>query len=92
MDCYIKFLHSFSCPFDRILSCTKQLSDQLQSSKIDLYRASELVQHQKLLFSPFVQMNTGIDYTVMPLTLLLLMLSPLNTINKIPENEEGLLT
>ena len=29
--------------FDRILSCTKQLSDQLQSSSIDLSRASDLV-------------------------------------------------
>lgn len=33
--------------FDRILSCTKQLSDQLQSSKIDLFRASELVSATK---------------------------------------------
>ena len=29
--------------FDRILSCTKQLSDQLQSSTIDLSIASDLV-------------------------------------------------
>lgn len=35
--------------FDCILSCTKQLSDQLQSSKIDLYRASELVTATKAM-------------------------------------------
>ena len=29
--------------FDRILPCTKQLSDQLQSSTVDLSRASDLV-------------------------------------------------
>lgn len=36
--------------FDRILSCTKQLSDQLQSSTVDLYRASELVSGTKSMF------------------------------------------
>lgn len=39
--------------FDRILSCTKQLSDQLQSSKIDLYRASELVTASKAMLQQF---------------------------------------
>ncbi|XP_011403202.1 PREDICTED: uncharacterized protein LOC100633168 [Amphimedon queenslandica] len=39
--------------FDRILSCTKQLSDQLQSSKIDLYRASELVTASKVMLQQF---------------------------------------
>ena len=39
--------------FDRILSCTKQLSDQLQSSKIDLSIASELVVATKSLLSDF---------------------------------------
>ncbi len=36
--------------FDRILSCTKQ---QLQSSKIDLYRASELVTASKAMLQQF---------------------------------------
>ena len=39
--------------FDQILSCTKQLSDQLQSSKIDLYRASELVSASKAMLQCF---------------------------------------
>lgn len=33
--------------FDRILSCTRHLSDQLQSSKIDLGSAADLVQGPK---------------------------------------------
>ena len=39
--------------FDRILSCTKQLSDQLQSSTIDLYRACELVSATKTMLQDF---------------------------------------
>lgn len=39
--------------FDRILSCTKQLSDQLQSSKIDLFRASELVSATKSMLERY---------------------------------------
>lgn len=39
--------------FDQILSCTKQLFDQLQSSKIDLYRASELVSASKAMLQCF---------------------------------------
>ena len=40
-------------PFDWILSCTKQLSDQLQSTTIDLFRASELVSATKAMLSEF---------------------------------------
>lgn len=39
--------------FDRILTCTKQLSDQLQSSSIDLSRASELVLATKSLLTDY---------------------------------------
>ncbi len=39
--------------FDRILSCTEQLSDQLQSSKIDLYYSSELVTASKAMLQLF---------------------------------------
>ncbi len=39
--------------FDRILSTTKQLSDQLQSSTVDLYRASELVLATKSMLQHF---------------------------------------
>ena len=39
--------------FDRILSTTKQLSDQLQSSIVDLYRASELVLATKIMLQHF---------------------------------------
>ena len=39
--------------FDQILSCTKQLSDQLQPSKIDLYRTSELVSASKAMLQCF---------------------------------------
>lgn len=39
--------------FDRILCCTKQLSDQLQSSKIDLSLASELVVATKFMLADY---------------------------------------
>ena len=39
--------------FHCILSCTKQLSDQLQSSTVDLYRASELVSRTKSMLQHF---------------------------------------
>ena len=39
--------------FDRILMCTKQLSDQLQSSSIDLSKANELVVSTKSLLSHY---------------------------------------
>ena len=39
--------------FDRILCCTKQLSDQLQSSKIDLSLASELVVATKSMLADY---------------------------------------
>ena len=39
--------------FDRILTCTKQLSDNLQSSSIDLSRASELVLATKSLLTEY---------------------------------------
>ena len=39
--------------FDRILSSTKQLSDLLQSSTMDLFRASEIVSATKAMLSEF---------------------------------------
>ncbi len=39
--------------FDRILSCAKQLSDQLQSLTVDLFRASELVAGTKGMLVQF---------------------------------------
>lgn len=39
--------------FDRILGCTKQLSDQLQSSKIDLSVASDLVSATKSMLRDY---------------------------------------
>ena len=44
--------------FDRILTCTKQLSDQLRSSSIDLSRASELAFATKSLLTDY----RSIDY------------------------------
>ena len=51
-------LHSFSflvslISFDRILTCTKQLSDHLQSSTLDLSLASELVVATKSLLTEY---------------------------------------
>ena len=39
--------------FDRVFSCTKQLSDQLQSSTIDLFRALELISATKAMLLEF---------------------------------------
>ena len=39
--------------FNRVLSCTKQLSNKLQSSTMDLFRASELVSASKAMLLTF---------------------------------------
>lgn len=53
--------------FDRILTCTKQLSDQLQSSTLDLSLASELVIATQSLLTEYrtnTYWNTIYDYAV----------------------------
>ena len=39
--------------FDEILSCTKSLSDQLQSTQIDLVQAGDLVQSTESTLSEY---------------------------------------
>ena len=43
--------------FDRILTCTIQLSDQLQSSSVDLSRASELAFATKSLLTDYYKVD-----------------------------------
>ena len=52
--------------FDRILSCTNSLSDQLQSVQIDLSSAANLVQATKNSLKSIELMSFGVKYIVMP--------------------------
>ena len=52
--------------FDRILSCTNSLSDQLQSVQLDLSSAANLVQATKNSLTSIELMSFGVKYIVMP--------------------------